>query len=523
MHRCIAIIGAVGLALGVAAPASAYTNVKVNTFANFPEECTIAIRPTNPSFVLGGAQAAGSRFYPSTNGGASWADVLLPGQFNLGDPALTFDADGNAYFAYIGTFSHSGIYVNKSTDGGLSWKPTATPVLEHSSGAPFEDKEWIVCDWNPGSRHGWVYIAWTQFDEYGSSSPSDSSRILFARSTNGGTSFSSALRIDDRGGDAIDSDNTVEGCMPAVGIDGSIYCCWAGPRGLVFDRSTNAGVSFGVDRVISDQPGGWDFPINGIYRCNGLPVTKVDISGSAHRGRIYVHWSDNRNGDYDLFLLHSDDGGTTWSSRKRINDDPVSNGKDQFMSWLDVDPVTGTVYCVFYDRRGQSGVATDVYFAYSNDGGDHFINEKISATPFTPNPSVFFGDYIGIAAYGGHVRPLWTRMDGNDLSVWSAVIERTTDVPPEVVLPEAGTWLASGLWVAPNPIRFGAQIRATRDGHPNEVLIADVTGRVVRRLAFGAGRSVQWDGRSAQGTTVSAGVYFISADAGPATRVVVIR
>ncbi|MFN8547430.1 MAG: glycosyl hydrolase [Candidatus Eisenbacteria bacterium] len=512
------------LSLALVAPAWAYTNVKVNTFANFPEECTIAVHPINPNIVLGGAQATGSRYYLSTNGGASWGDNLLPGQFNLGDPALTFDADGNAYFAYIGTFNHSGIYVNKSTDGGLTWKANATPVIEHASGAPFEDKEWPVCDWNTGARHGWLYIAWTQFDDYGSADPADSSRILFARSTNGGASFGAPVRISDRGGDAVDSDNTVEGCMPAVGVDGTIYCAWAGPRGIEFDRSTNGGVSFGVDRVISDQPGGWDFPIPGIYRCNGLPVTKVDLSNGPHRGRVYVHWADKRNGDYDCFLIYSDNGGTTWSARKRINDDPLGNGKDQFFSWIDVDPTTGTVYAVFYDRRGQSGVATDVYFAYSQDGGDHWVNEKVSATPFTPNESVFFGDYIGISAFAGRIRTLWMRLDGNDLSLWTALIDRTTEAPPTIELPLAGTWLASGLLVAPNPIRFGAQIRAVRsEFSPQAAVVADVTGRVVRRLPFDGARSVRWDGRSAEGMTVAAGVYFVSADGGPATRVVIVR
>lgn len=525
-HHLLLRVLAVGLlgVLTVAGTTFAYTNVKVNTFSNSPEECTIAIRPTQPSQVLGGAQASGSRYYASSNGGATWGDVLLPGQFNLGDPALTFDADGNAYFAYIGTFSHSGIFVNKSTDGGITWKPTATPVIEHNSGQPFDDKEWPVCDWTSGPRRGWLYLTWTQFDRYGSSSPSDSSRILFARSTDGGASFSVPLKISDRGGDAVDTDDTVEGAVPAVGPNGEIYVCWAGPRGLEFDRSTNGGVTFGADQVISDQPGGWDFPIPGLYRCNGLPVTKVDISGGPFRGRVYVHWADNRNGDYDIFLLSSDDGGLSWSPRRRINNDPVGNGKDQFMSWIDVDPISGVIHSVFYDRREQSGVATDVYYAWSNDGGVTWINEKISATPFTPNPNVFFGDYSGIAAYNGKVRPLWTRLDGNVLSIWTALIDATVATEEQLILPEPGTWQASGLLVAPNPTRFGARVRFVRDElKPEIVRVCDVSGRVVRSLPVHGGRSVLWDGRDADGGTVTSGVYFISADAGPAAQVVVLR
>ncbi|HPQ22025.1 MAG TPA: glycosyl hydrolase, partial [Saprospiraceae bacterium] len=77
----------------------------------------------------------------------------------------------------------------------------------------------------------------------------------------------------------------------------------------------------------------------------------------------------------------------------------------------------------FYDRRNHENIDTDVYLAYSTDGGDHFTNVKISETPFTPNPQIFFGDYNDISAYDGQIRPIWTRLDGFKLSVLTALIE----------------------------------------------------------------------------------------------------
>jgi len=76
-------------------------------------------------------------------------------------------------------------------------------------------------------------MTWTQFDSYGTSNPIDSSKIMFAKSTDAGTSWSQpgqGLRIDKLGGDCVDADNTVEGAVPAVGPNGEVYVAWAGPK-----------------------------------------------------------------------------------------------------------------------------------------------------------------------------------------------------------------------------------------------------------------------------------------------------
>ncbi|TAE05344.1 MAG: exo-alpha-sialidase, partial [Bacteroidetes bacterium] len=111
-----------------------------------------------------------------------------------------------------------------------------------------------------------------------------------------------------------------------------------------------------------------------------------------------------------------------WSKPKRVNDDGA--GKHQFFNWMAVDPVTGYIHVVFYDRRNYNDSQTDVWLATSKDGGETFQNEKISETPFKPNKYVFFGDYNNISAYKGVVRPIWTRLDGTKLSVWTALIEK---------------------------------------------------------------------------------------------------
>lgn len=170
--------------------------------------------------------------------------------------------------------------------------------------------------------------------------------------------------------------------------------------------------------------GGWNHKIPGIMRCNGMPVTKCDLSDSSNRGRIYINYSDQTNGedDTDIWIIHSDDQGTTWSDPKKVNDD--TSGKHQFFTWMDVDDTTGHIYIVFYDRRAYDDNQTDVYLATSVDGGLTFTNEKISESPFTPVSHVFFGDYNNISAHDGIVRPIWTRYENNKLSIWTALIEK---------------------------------------------------------------------------------------------------
>ena len=93
---------------------------------------------------------------------------------------------------------------------------------------------------------------------------------------------------------------------------------------------------------------------------------------------------------------------------------------------MTIDQTTGYIYVDFYDRRNTTGSATDVYVARSKDGGETFENFKVSETSFTPNSGIFFGDYTNIAAFNKKIYPIWMRLDGNDLSIWTTKIIDST-------------------------------------------------------------------------------------------------
>lgn len=390
-----------------------------------PAEVSIAINPKNPdnmiaaSFQIGQPPRAraGSNHYVTFDGGRTWKTVPTPNPANLvqGDDIVVFSGDGIAYHVHLSFVgirqtrparAENGMIVNVSKDGGHTWTEGTAAVNHVNTVTPFEDKPGMVVDTAPASRsRGNVYLAWTRFDVYGSADPEHRTQIYFTRSTDQGQTFSMPFRISDTGGDCVDSDNTVEGAVPAVGPNGEVYIVWAGPLGLVFDKSSDGGLTFGKDKVISDMPGGWDFAVEGLTRANGMPVTGVDLSNGPNKGTIYVNWIDARNGDPDVFVMSSSDGGDTWSRPVRVNDDPIKNGKVQFFTWMAIDPEDGSINVVFYDRRDTEGTETRVTLARSVDGGKSFVNHRIELAPFAVNSRVFFGDYGGISAYGGRVVP----------------------------------------------------------------------------------------------------------------------
>ncbi len=390
--------------------------------ARRPAEASVAINPTNADHVIStfiqssepGKQPRSSNWgYVSTDGGLTWAGTPAanPEGRVQGDDVVVFDRAGTAFHTYIAfdgiradrpERAFSGIHVRRTQDG-VTWQPAVAVVDHVNTVIPMEDKPWTAADRAVNSPHrGNVYVAWTRFDVYGSADPLHRSHIWFARSKDGGRSFQPPTRISDDSGGAKDDDDTVEGAVPAVGPGGEVYVAWSGPKGLVFDASTDGGWTFGQDRVLTPLTGGWNIPLPGVERHNGMPVTATDLSSGPNKGSVYVNFIDERNGDTDVFLLASRDGGKTWAAPVRVNDDP--KGAAQMFTWLAVDQTDGSLNVVFHDRRGLAGTMTGVTLARSIDGGRTFMNHKVPIEPFDCCArSSFLGDYNGVDAVNGRV------------------------------------------------------------------------------------------------------------------------
>jgi len=145
------------------------------------------------------------------------------------------------------------------------------------------------------------------------------------------------------------------GFLPRVGPNGELYVAyWNFGNGVMLRRSFNGGVSFEPAIRIATRMDVWDtqsgsrFP--GRFRVPSLTYLAVD----AINGTLYCVYFDTTdvaggNANVDLYLTKSTDQGTTWTTPRVINGDSDPPG-DQFWPWLEVDR-QGRLHIVFLDSR----------------------------------------------------------------------------------------------------------------------------------------------------------------------------
>jgi len=374
-------------------------------------EPAIAVNPTNPQQVVGVFQDNAHAAY-SQDAGRTWqvAEGVDPKNYRVsGDVSVAFDNQGHAFICYIafdklGTFNYwahgatrNGIFVRRSLDGGKTWEADHVPVAEQSSepGIPFEDKPYIVADNGKSKYAGNLYIGWTRWRL-------TDSQMVLSRSTDDGKTWSKPIEIDAHPGLPRDDNGAAEGFAGVVAPDGTLYAIWSQDDEIMLTSSRDGGQTFSRARaVIHTAP--IMFAIQTLERANGFPQIAIDPKSK----RLYVTWSDYRNGDLDIFIATSDDGGKHWTAPARVNNDPEHNGAEQFFQWLAVDPTDGSVDVLFYDRRGDPQNRKQIVaLARSTDGGRSFTNYAWTSEAFEAS-GVFFGDYTGLTAYGGRVYGIW--------------------------------------------------------------------------------------------------------------------
>lgn len=384
------------------------------TYSSSQVEPSIAIHPKKKKWLVAGTVL--NDYYFSKNGGKKWKSSSLKSPYGVhGDPVLTFDNKGRVYYFHLAN-PKKGSYLDRIVCQSAKKpnKPFNEGTFPAPNGTKVQDKPWVVVN----HLNNEIYMTWTQFDKYNSADPKDSSIIVFSKSSNQGATWSKPLRISQQAGDCLDSNNTVEGAVPAVGPNGEIYVTWTGPEGLVFQKSLDGGKTWLPKEInVEKQYQGWNLNIPGMGRANGLPILKCDVSNGSNRGTLYLNFCDQKNGEdnTDVWLMTSKDGGETWSERRKVSRD--YGKKHQFFTWIDIDQSNGDLYFVYYDRRNYADNQTDVYIAYSFDGGKTIREKKVSKTPFVPNPNVFFGDYLNIAANKGKIAVIWPRMDNKKISL----------------------------------------------------------------------------------------------------------
>ena len=440
MHRValglgfVAIVAVLAAAPG-AASAATPTNVDVSQRVGNESEEAIAVNPTNPNNIVvftnvAHAEAgltAGMFLAVSFDGGTTWTRRLvgLGGNDPLGDtccdPSLSFDQYGNLFMTYLFE-SENTVPVALSTDGGLTFSvvanivapPKGTPTKAAGDGRGlfrFVDQPTIT------TGHGEVWLVFNA----------------------GGPMYATGARVTGLGqvgpfgvGQVVPGTNNCTYGDISIGPQGQVMQACALTEsgqggGKIFVNVDPDGLGpagFG-DRVFATEThvGGFDF-------IPPQPDRSVDSEpglawGSAHGGRAYLVYAaetKNESDNTDVFVRHSDDGGTTWSSAVRVNDDATTTS--QFLPKISLDPTTGNLAVVWHDARADLGLGgpgdTDGVFnddsqlwgAFSSDGGLSFTpNVQISAGTSNAHDSgngIDYGDFIGLSFFGGVAHPAWS-------------------------------------------------------------------------------------------------------------------
>jgi len=401
-------------------------NVIVYSSNTYACEPSIAINPNNPDNIIAGSVL--NNVHVSQDGGKTWKTEHLSSKYGVyGDPCIVIDTLGTAYYLHLSNpakYPHGKgwldrIVIQKSIDNGLYWSDGNGIG---NNGKKVQDKAWAAIH----PKTNTLAVTWTEFDKYKYESKKDidKSRIRFSYSNDQGETWSEAKTISEREGDCLDSDLTPEGAVPTIANDGTIYVSWAFDENIYFDYSTDNGVTWlDNDILIANQPKGWNIDIPEFGRANGMPITAVDNSDGKYANTVYVNWADQRNGEdnTDIFIVKSTDKGKTWSKPKRVNSDKTKT--HQWFTWMSVDPKTGFIYILYYDRSAYKDNKTDVTLAISTNGGATFSSKIISEKPFEVKEVYFMGDYNNISAYGSKIALIWTRADDKKLSIMSSVID----------------------------------------------------------------------------------------------------
>ncbi len=411
------------------------TNVDASHECGSQSETFIAIDPGNGSNVIAGAneiQRLPMRAMASTDGGSTFTGVDLPlppprtsNGFDFGsDPSIAFDSSGNAYYSYIIVFFSAGGSINgtemavaRSADHGLTW--TATYFALQTGEGQFNDKPMITVD-NGTAHHNRIYVAWDNATG-NSSSTKNGNNVVLSYSDDGGVTFSAPTNVS---GPFTGKTGGI-GADPYVTSNGTLHVAWQDYAHLVIAdaSSTNGGATFSAPHAIAIV-GGFEFNVAAQSTRGALVYPACDSYDTA----LYCSYTNGTNAATSVYVAKSTDGGATWVSTA------VPAAGDQFNQWLAVDHSNGSVNVAYYDTATHGTKATRYTLARSTNGGASYTasavaNATTDETCCTPSVNLGnqYGDYEGLAAAGGVVRPVWAdrRQEVIDLGLREEVFTAT--------------------------------------------------------------------------------------------------
>lgn len=444
------------------------SEVEVSGHARTESEIHAAINPADTTNIViapiqevssGGSTGGGQLALPlyiTTDFGQTWTTSSFSGGGGGGgDPVLAFAADGTLYFSWL-NLTQSGFSMSidmlfaSSTDGGFTW--SAVDTIDSGSmgmmgGGRMVDKQWMAVDKSNSSRKGRLYTIYILMEMQGMS---QNMAVAMKYKKAGIAEFeNTVIELTDA------SFSDVQ--FPSVNVDaaGNVHAFWWGERNGVsglWHRSSSDGMTFGSTNRIAtvrfpQQGNNTSVPDHLPQRLGVMPQFEVDHhAGSPNNGTLYAVWNANDPGPgagsynepFHVYFAASTNGGSSWSTPKRIDDLNVNN-THQFHPSISVNP-NGVVVVTWYDGRDDTmNTKVHYYTALSTDRGATWTqNVRVSTRSSNMSSSVQgrfgIGDYDKALSTAHYAIPIWSdgRSNTGDMNVYAAFVPIDQAVPVEL-------------------------------------------------------------------------------------------
>ena len=434
--------------------ASAGTNVRTSgTQTVSRSESDIRINYWNPSKIIAASNNIGGSgmqgMYYSADGGVTWGQTslsLASGDSFHSDPTVDWSSDGTAWSTTMG-INAGGTVLKvqsyKSTNGGATWTFDGTisgsqtntdkqmQWIDHSATSAFANNNYVI--WHNGNP------------------------AFMNRRTSSGWGTPIQVSGSETTGTAIGSDVKTNASGDVFGFYPD-----TGSRGIYVVKSTNGGASYSTPVKIVTTYDSYDIGVPSFSSRRIL----IYVSGGAYRNgttnNVYALWAD-LSGDSGctaagnepgtnvssacktrIWFSRSTDGGATWSARTKINNQAGLN--DQFNPFLAVDETNGNIGAIYYDTVSDAGrKKVDIYYQQSTDGGatwEAAVKVTSSMTDETiagADSGNQFGDYNSLSGYANSFFPSWTdRRNNAKDEIWTSKIS-TSSAPTFSISGSAGT------------------------------------------------------------------------------------
>lgn len=294
-------------------------------------------------------------------------------------PEVAFDSTGTLYLLFVGLQGDGnepmGAFLATSTNQGRSFTEPR-PVLGPLN---FAVRMAIDQTMGERGRLHLVWLQ-SRSDPPLGGFPTGPNPILAAHSDDGGLTFSEPVQVSDAERArvvapalALGADHAVhvgyydlqEDARDYQGLAGPV---WEGNWSIVVATSLDGGRRFGPGAVVDQEIVPPERPM--------LIFTMAPPALAAGENRVCTAWTDARHGDPDILSRCASRQGHQWEALRRVNDDVVGNGIRQYLPRLSMAP-DGRLDAIYLDRRHHAeNSRNDVSYTHSDNGGRSFGSSR---------------------------------------------------------------------------------------------------------------------------------------------------